>query len=301
MRRYIVPVPAAIFDTRVRLLTDEIRPEWDESVKELHRKNYANLVASLSIELGALDFHRKIEDFKAIGPLPFSIVSYHNEFLNQARKAFVQGLYYPALTASCALGERILNHLILDLREYFSDKSTYAKVAQKSSFANWQQAIHVLVDWDVLLPEAASALRKLEALRLRSLHFTASTYVRLRDDALEALRLLAKLVETQFSVFGPQPWFIEGTAGACFIKGNWEQNPFIRKFYLPVCPAVGTHYSYSNDNGRWLLFDYKHYDGDTISDEEFCQRLNARDASLLAPTTMPLADHIVCFEWQRRA
>jgi len=47
------------------------------------------------------------------------VIAYHNSFLRRVRDAFASGNYYPALTAGCALGERILNHLILDLREEF--------------------------------------------------------------------------------------------------------------------------------------------------------------------------------------
>lgn len=300
MRRHIVSVPAITFDTRARILTDEIQEGWDEKVKEMHRKNYANLIAALSVELGPVDFYRKIEDFKAIGSLPFSIVSYHNEFLNQARGSFVQGHYYPALTAACALGERIINHLILDLREYYKDKKSYSKIAGKSSLDNWQQAIHVLSDWGVLLPEASKALRKLEALRHRSLHFTVSTYDTLRDDAVRAIKLLCSLIESQFSAFGGQPWFIEGTKGACFIKAAWEQVPFIRTYYLPLCPAVGIYHAYSNEDGRWILFDYKEYEGQEISDEDFRDCFNARDPSRLAPTTQPPGDDVVWYEWGRR-
>ncbi len=299
-RRHLIPVAAINFDTRVRTLIDDIRPEWDESVKATHHQNYANLIAALCVELGAVDFQRKLQDFKAIGALPFSIISYHNDFLNQSRNAFVQGFYYPALTAASALGERILNHLVLDLREHYKHKTTYSKVANRSSFDNWQRAINVLTDWNVLLPEAATAFRKLEPIRLRSLHFSKSTYVQLREDALQAIQLLGNVVETQFSAIGRQPWFIEGTAGACFIKSDWEQNPFVSTYYLPSCPLVGVNYAYSNENGKWRLFDYRKHGDEIISDEEFCRRFNERDASLLAPTMMPPEDHIVCVEWQRR-
>ena len=282
MCRHIVHLAAIAYDSRALTLTKEIQHNWDEGVKELHRKNHTKLIAELCVEVGPIAFHRKIEDFKAIGTLPFSIVSYHNKFLIQARASFVQGHYYPALTAACALGERILNHLILDLREYYSDKLSHKKVAKKSSFDNWQQAIHVLSDWDVLLPEASKALRKLEAIRHRSLHFTASTYDTLRDDAVSAIKYLCSFIQHQFAADGRQPWFIEGTKGAFFIKADWEQVPFVRTYYLPLCPKVGIYYAYSNIDGKWVLFDYKEYDDLEASDEDFRDCLNGRDTSRLA-------------------
>lgn len=301
MRRHIIPVPAMSFDTRALTLGEEIKPEWEESVKELHRSNHANLLASLSVELGAVDFGRKLQDFKALGVLPFSIVSYHNDFLRQARGAFVQGYYYPALTAACALGERILNHLILDLRDDYKEKKTHKKVADGASFDKWQQAIYVLNDWGVLLPDAAGAFNKLKALRDKSLHFSPSTYVDLRADALRAIDLLSTVITSQFPVLGLQPWFIEGIVGASFIKAEWESNPFVKKFYLPFCPRVGIYCQYAHANGHWKLFDFKSYDDRELTDAEFCAAYNGRDGSRLAPTTEPASSDVICYEWVRRS
>jgi hypothetical protein len=299
-RRHLIPVPAMNFDTRPRTLSDEIRPDWDESVKEAHRQNYANLIASLSVELGPVDFLRKLHDFKTIGVLPFSIVAHHNVFYDQIRKSFVQGYYYPALTSACSLEERILNHLVLDLRDNFADRKTYSKIANLSSIQSWQIAINVLVDWNVLLPDAASAFRKLEGLRQRSLHFSESTYQTLRDDAVRAIGLLSKIIEAQFPAAGTQSWFVRGTKGASFISAPWQDDPFVKKYYLPLCPLVSIHYVYSFENGKWLLFDFKECGDEAISDEEFCQRYNERDPSSLAPTTWPPANGIVCYDWSSR-
>jgi hypothetical protein len=60
-----------------------------------------------------------------LGAKSFSLVAYHNDFHEQARRSFVAGSYYPALVAACALGERILNHLLLDLRGSFKGSRSY--------------------------------------------------------------------------------------------------------------------------------------------------------------------------------
>jgi hypothetical protein len=298
MRRHIVPIAAIDFDARVNMLLVEIRSEWEEKVKRLHRQNYEKLVADLSIELGAVNFPRKLEDFKALGHVPFSIVSYHNQFLRQSREAFVQGHYFPALTGACALGERILNHLILDLRDDFSHKKSHAKVATRASFESWQQMIHVLKDWDVLLPDAARAFERLGRMRNRSLHFNVATYTSLREDALAALLELGRVIEAQFSAMGLQPWFIEGTKGIAFIKKEYEGNPFVKAFYLKICPAVGMGYAYSGAPNGWKLFDFRDYDDRDVSDAEFCDMLNSRDLPKLAPTDYPAKPEVVCYEWK---
>ena len=49
----------------------------------------------------------------------------------------------------------------------------------------------------------------------------------MREDALLALTLLGKIISRQFGYFGSQPWFIENTPGAQFIKAEYENHPFV--------------------------------------------------------------------------
>lgn len=211
----------------------------------------------------------------------------------------MQGHYYPALTAACALAERVLNHLILDLRADFSASREFKKISRQSSIMSWQRAINALVAWDILLPITAKALRRLETLRNRSLHFNASTYGNLREDALAALKCLGTAIGDQFSAFGLQPWYITGTPGACFVKAEYEAHPFVRAYLLNVCPLVGIHHAHSPEGGKWRLFDYEDYGENKITDEEFCELYNNRDPTKLAPTSFPPANGIIHYEWHR--
>jgi hypothetical protein len=224
------------------------------------------------------------------------VIAYHNSFLRQVRDAFASGNYYPALTAGCALGERILNHLILDLREEFRSTPEYKWVYRKDSFQDWELAISTLEAWQVLVPEAAAAFRELATLRHRSLHFNPETYATLRDDALAAFGALSRIVLHQFGAFGTCPWFIEGIAGTAFIKESYENNPFVRRYYLPLCPKVGSRFAWSADHGQWLAFDFIDYEGErAVSDDEFRELYNARDPHGLAPTALPAAAGVVCY------
>ncbi|OGP50216.1 MAG: hypothetical protein A2Y79_07875 [Deltaproteobacteria bacterium RBG_13_43_22] len=101
------------FDTRSRRLTEPIREEWEESIKAQHRQNRENIVRRLKSEFGKVEIDQKIQNFVDLGTKPVSIIAFHNAFFSQVRSSFVVGSYYPALTGACALGERILNHLIL--------------------------------------------------------------------------------------------------------------------------------------------------------------------------------------------
>ncbi len=100
------------FDTRVHTLTGEIQDHREERAKELHKHNRDQTERGLVWQFGEAAADQKRQNFIDLGPKPLSILAFHNKFFEQIRMSFVMGGYYPALTASCALGERILNHLI---------------------------------------------------------------------------------------------------------------------------------------------------------------------------------------------
>jgi hypothetical protein len=262
------------FDTRAYVF-EEPGEGWVEEARRLHLESRERAKAGLAHEFGPDRLDRKIEDFVAIGVKPFSILAYHNHFFDQVRRAFVIGAYYPALVGACALGERILNHLTLDLRDLYKRTPEYKRVYRKDSFDNWQIPIDVLEAWNVLLPKAVSEFRALMGLRHRSIHFNASSYATLREDALAAICHMRKIIDQQFTAFGDRPWFIMGTKGHVFIKREWEQNPFVKTYYLPTCPFVGPHFAISFDQGL-SFHDHTDYGDGEWTDDEFAAAFNVR-------------------------
>jgi hypothetical protein len=257
------------FDTRATILATEIQSTWEPSVRAQWEENIAKIEQALVIEYGIDRHHVKGRDFLAAGDLPLSIVAFHNKFLRQARDSFVMGAYYPALTASCALGERILNHLILLLRDDFASTPEYKRVYSKKSFDNWDIPIDTLEAWEVLVPEAANAFRELRDLRNRSLHFQPDTDANDRELALDALQKLKRVVSAQFPAFGPASWLIPNAIGIPLIRRSWEQNPFVAKVVLPCCVLVGPAHELQSGPGGFAVSDPSVYPDKNISDDEF--------------------------------
>ncbi len=166
------------FDTRVHQF-EEPNDGWEDDVRRLHLENQENVISGLTSEFGPNQLDKKIENFIAIGSKPFSVLAFHNQYFDEVRRAFVIGAYYPALVSACALGERILNHLTLDLRDFFKHTLEYKKIYRKDSFDNWQVPIDTLQAWGVLLPKAVDEFRMLVKLRHRSIHFNVNTYATL--------------------------------------------------------------------------------------------------------------------------
>lgn len=275
------------FDSRAISLGEPVQDHWDADLKEAHLRDKEATVASLISEFGAYRADFKVQNFIDIGPKSMSVLTHHNKFFDQVRKAFVAEQYYPALVGACALGERILNHLVLDLRAAYIRSPEYKLVHNKQSFDNWDVPIDTLEAWEVLLPVAAAEFRALKLIRHRSIHFNVSTYATLREDALAAILHLQKIIDEQFASFALRPWFITGTKGHVFIRKEFESHPFIVTYYLPRCPFVGPMFGMLHKESAWYAIDYANYGSGTLSDEDFARAYNDRDETKVATAVNP--------------
>ncbi|QLH72037.1 hypothetical protein [Rhodopseudomonas palustris] len=259
------------------LSLEEIDESWDESVKQNHLQSRVQCISRLEQQYGSGQIEKVVKNAIDLGPKSMSLLAYHNQFHEQARRSFVAGLYYPALVAACALGERILNHLVLDLRDSFKSSRSYPKVYRKKSFDNWKFAVQVLEEWNVLVEAVGTKFELLGELRNRSIHFDPETYQSLQEDALAALHLLNDIIAKQFGYFGRQPWFIEDTPGAQFVKRVYESVPFVRTYVIPRSGFVGPFYGMELSDKGWLHLDYADYGDGDISDHEFATLYRERN------------------------
>ena len=269
MKRY--RIGAFDFDSRPLVLGMEIKDEWDEPVKAQNRANRERVREEYLCEYGPRWGEQKLKNILDLKSKPLSILAFHNSFMEQVRDAFIIGAYYPALVAACALGERILNHLVLLLRADFSDTPEYKRVYGKESFDNWAVPVSVLDAWGVLLPEASAAFQALEAVRHRAVHFDPATDREDRPLALEAIGHLNRIVSVQFGAFGTQPWFMTNVPGEVYIRKSAEAQPFVRRVYLPNCVLVGPLHRIGGSGARFEVEDAHDYEIRDISDEEFIQ------------------------------
>jgi len=262
------------FDSRAHNL-EPVQDQWDEKVKKLHIENREKTIKGLAAEFGEWQLEIKVKNFKDLQLKPFSVAAFHNKFLDQIRRAFVVGSYYPALTGACALGERILNHMVLLLRDYHKDSSDYKKIYRKQSFDYWPLAIDALESWGELLPEAAEKFRILNEKRNRAIHFNPETDHNDRELSLEAVRLIQDIVQDQFAAFGTQPWYFS-VPGEIYIKKEWEEMPLIKHIFVPNALFVGPKHRVESVVPKWVINDQFEYEDREISDEEYIQLRQSR-------------------------
>lgn len=287
-RRY--RVMSFSFDLRSRSMDLEIEDHWDEEIKEQHRENHRKLIAGFAAEFGAEGLDAKLANFRSLGVEPISVYSVHNELLQQVRRAFVIGAYYPALVGAASLGERILNQIMLALRDkYFGTHAATKRVRNKKSLNDWDALVQTLRAWDVISDVVAAKFLDLKQLRHNSVHFGIPNLHESggRGEALKAIALLQEIIGERFGTFAPQ-LLIPGTSGVFYLRRVVEDEPFVREFYLPSCALLSPRGGYQS-MVPVIVEDDLDYDMNTqLSDSEFIGLLDgslsieaARKANLL--------------------
>lgn len=257
------------FDCRAYHLKP-IQEHWEDKVKELHLKNQEAIKQGLARQYGEDQIEAKTQNFIDLEDKPFSVSAFHNKFLAQIRSGFVVGGCYPALTGACALGERILNHMILLLRDYHKESALYKKIYRKDSFDDRTLAINALEEWGELLPKAVSKYRDLKEKRNRAIHFNPETDHNDRQLALEAIHLIQNIVEIQFAAFGTQPWYFS-VLGEIYIRKEWESKPLVKHVFIPNALLVGPKNRIVGVKPKIVVNDNFDYEEKEITDDEFIE------------------------------
>jgi len=275
MKRYRV-IPLIDFDMRANWLILEPPEQYTpEAIAQL-RSVQDRIKLELISQYGNANSDIKIKNFIDLGIKPFSVISFHNRFLNQVRDAFIIGAYYPAVTGTCSLGERILNHLLITLREDYKHTAYYKNVYKKDSFDDWNLAIQTLSSWGILLPKVIKEFNELRDLRTASIHFRPNVDTNDRELSLIAIQCMEKIVIGQFSCDGSQPWYITDSHGAIYIKKQCESDPFIKKIIIPNSILVGPGHRLKSNLGNVEAVENCQYEDKVITDDEFI-RLREED------------------------
>lgn len=274
MKRYLVL--HRDFDLRACILEPGYADQMAPEAKAAWQQQVSDLAASLASEHGMENLQLKFQNLADLGAKPLSLVSFHNVFFNEARQAFIQGCYYPSLTGICALGERVLNHLVLLFRDQFKLTPQYKKVYGKDSFDNWGLAIDTLETWGILRPETAAVFREFKATRNCAIHFRPDLDQECRGPALKALHEFNKIIELQFASFGKLPWYLTEIRGSSYIRKAFELHPFVKGVVLPNCALVGPKATLEFMNPGWRAIDDNDYPDIEISDADFAQFVDPR-------------------------
>lgn len=275
-RRYM-PVLFS-FDSRAFFLEQVPNDDWDEEARKELAERRRRLREAVSAEFGITNGDQKFADFAALGRSSFSIVASHNDVVSDVRRAFVAGCYYSALVGATALGERILNDLVLRLREDYPDDDATKYVTGKKSFNDWDKMIKALLSWGVVSRDASHWCVELHKIRNNSVHYRSDRVLYARDMALRAMKLLDDIINHIFSPTGGRPILIPGTAGRFFISRAVESDPVVKHYFVPISVLVCPDHDFrASLTDVWDEVDYAEINGlSSLTDKQFADRYSSR-------------------------
>jgi hypothetical protein len=269
---------AVSFDARPTLLATVIEDDWEPHIKAQWATNQANVREWLIHEFGAASYEQKIQNFIELGTAPWSVVALHNVYLKQVRDAFVAMHYYPALLGACGLGERILNQLVLTLRDDYKENPATRHVANKKALDDWKRCVRTLQAWGVFDDETARDYLSLMAMRHAAVHYRSELDSGdAREAALEAVTQLCRLVERIFLPMGNSPHYFSGPIGRSYVRLEAEAKPFVRHFILPACVLVSPVFRFVSNGATLDVYDDPDYGvgQPDLSDAEFADPARA--------------------------
>lgn len=237
------------------------------------RNNKIKVLEWLQNKYGSNSFEQKLNRYNSLNRPELSLIGEYAHLLNDAIDSFVFGSLYSSLTASCCLGERILNDILLKTREYYKSSRHYKSIYRVESINDWIKAIDILKDWGIFDDVLKKLFKQMNKLRQESVHYQNKEQD-LESMSLDALGLINDICRMLFGVTKEKKnillWF--DVPGEIYIKKDAEKIPFVKEFYLPSSVYVGfKHRIKSSEGGVSYVEDSFLYENKEISDEEFIE------------------------------
>ena len=218
------------FDTRVNAI---------KSLRESGQTDReTEIVNELKNEWGVVDFDRKLERFLTLDLAFAGIPEEYYTLIQSVVSAYCCGYFYPAMTSAGALGERILNRLIIRLRDYFKSSIHYKSIYRKNSFEQWDNPVKILNDWGIISNEVAYLFLELKQFRNDSIHYNEG--YDFEKNSHNSVKILAKIIEKQFDYTKRRDLFWTFVVpGEIWLRSNVKNDPFVKEFILPHCLLLG--------------------------------------------------------------
>lgn len=260
---YICPNMALMYrvvsfalDTRSQGLKDNPEAPWALQIKN-----------SLTQEWGVHQGDEKVARFADLNISLMGLPDEYYELLTQIISAYCCGQYYPAMTAAGALGERILNRLILKTRRHFTGHRIYKKIWNKESFDNWDIPIKALREWSVISDEVAEKFDKLKVFRNDAIHYKEG--YDFAQKSKSAVMLLGQVVTLLFNYINRKDLFwVFVVPGEIWLRTGKENDPFVKEFVLSHCVRVTAYCEpFANPPKKGKNVPLK-----PITDEEFLEK-----------------------------
>ena len=210
-------------DTRVNVLNDM-------NINKAHE----GIISNLKAIWGEYDFESKLKRFKTLNLAIVGIPEEYYSLLITIINTYCCGYFYPAMTSVGALGERILNRLILKTRDRFKSTEQYKKVYKKNSFDNWDIPISVLKEWQIISDDTAKEFAHLQKYRNDSIHYTDK--YDFESKSHDAIKILKNIIDNQYNYISRKDLFwVFDIPGEIWLRSSVIDDPFVIEFILAHC------------------------------------------------------------------
>lgn len=175
-----------------------------------------------------------------------------NEFLDEISKAYIRGYYYLSITGACCLTERILNRLVVKLKNHYKTSPRYKLLyGREQQIQNWSLLIDTLEEWGVLNDEQVKVCKRLYKYRNETVHYIPD--YDFKSAAPEVIKLTTRLIDSLFSVFERRDVYnIFTIPGEIWVKEEKLNDPFVKEFVLPCCSMGGAVSQFDYENNEYL-------------------------------------------------
>ncbi len=243
-KKGIEPVLNSFICPNIYLMYKVLNFSFDARVNNLREhipdKHKETLLNDFKSQWGERDFNIKIERYIKLDLAYIGISEEYYDLLQPVISSYCCGYFYPAMTSAGALGERILNRLILNLRDYYKSSKHYKKIYRKDSFDQWEYPIEVLKDWDVITEDVANLFLKLKQYRNDSIHYNEG--YNFEKNSHDAIKTLANIIDLQFNYIKRRDLFWSfDVPGEILLRTEKVNVPFVKEFVLPHCALIGPY------------------------------------------------------------
>lgn len=254
-------------DRRYRLMNFFIDTTRNFFSNDLLKNDGDRYKEHLKSVLGESDFEQKFERWLKIDYPPIGLIDEYPEKVQQIISAYSAGFYYPAVTASCCLAERILNRLIIKTRNHFKEDHHYKKIYRKESFDDWDRMLKIISDWQLISTRAIGLMDEIKPIRHQTIHYTEKY-----DFKTIAPIVINKLISAITEIFGVMNrrdiYLVFDIPGEVWVRSEAEKLPFVKEFILPHCYYA--HAVHEIDFDRKKLTERLGRTG-RLTDEEFVE------------------------------
>lgn len=230
LNNFVCPNLAVMYRVRSFAIDTRVSIFKEKALINEHK----NLETSLKLDWGENNFNDKVARFKKLDLAILGVPDEYYDLMKPIISSYCCGYYYPAMTSAGALGERILNRLLINTRDYFKSSKHYKKIWKKQSFEQWEIPIKILLEWKIITSEVADLFSKLKKYRNDATHYNDN--YNFETNSHEAIKILASVIDLQFNYMNRKDLlWVFNVPGEILVRSEFTEDPFVKEFILPHC------------------------------------------------------------------